>query len=395
VVIVVLGIVAAVAMQSMTASVEDVRRVETEQEMEMLAAAIVGDASLRMAGTRADFGYVGDVGAFPPNLQALYQNPGGYTTWNGPYIPPGFIQDADGFGIDGWGEAYAYSGGITITSNGGGSALTKKIADASSDYLLNRFNGSIRDAADSVPGVAYMDSVDIEIAIPNGSGGTLTKSYAPDSGGTFTLDSLPVGTHPLCFVFTPAADTLLRYLTILPRHKSGKDFRFANVCFVAAPPSIGTITLRPDGDGSVTNLTRSGCGANYQCVNEAVSDGNSTCVIRGVGSYATDVYSFDDPVDTNGIITGVAVYCRARKSQSNGEIRPTVYVNSTEYNSAAQNLSTSWVDHNYEWTVNPATGIAWAWQEIIDLQAGLSLNGQNSNFPAYCTQVWIVVTYSY
>ena len=76
VVIVVIGILASVAMQSMTATVEDVRRLQTEREMEMLARAIVGNPSLTKNGARSDFGYVGDVGAFPPNLQALYQSPG-------------------------------------------------------------------------------------------------------------------------------------------------------------------------------------------------------------------------------------------------------------------------------------------------------------------------------
>ena len=394
VVIVVLGIIATVAMQSMTASVEDIRRAETEREMAMLAAAIAGNASLRMAGTRADFGYVGDIGAFPPNLQSLYQNPGGYATWKGPYIVPGFTQDADNFKIDAWGEAYSYDGGITITSNGGGSAIIRKIANASSDYLLNRFNGFIRDAADSAPGLTFKDSVNIAITIPDGIGNTLTKIYAPDTEGAFTLDSLPVGTHPLRFIFIPEADTMMRYVTILPRHKSGRQFRFADVHFAAAVPSIMTVTLRPDNNGSLTGLSRSGCAANYQCVNEIESDGNSTCVVRASMSYATDVYSFEDPADTQGVITGVAVYCRARKSQSTGQIQPTVYVNSTEYKSAEQSLSTSWSDHGYEWAVNPATGIAWTWQDIIEFQAGLSLSGQNSIFPAYCTQVWAIVTYS-
>lgn len=395
VVIVVLGIVAAVAMQSMTASVEDIRRVETEREMETLAKAIVGDASLIMAGTRADFGYVGDIGAFPPDLQALYRNPGGYTTWNGPYIPPGFIQDTTDFKVDGWGEPYAYSGGITITSNGGGSAIIKKIADASSDYLRNRFNGTIHDAADSVPGSIFMDSINVVISHPDGGGNTLTKSYRPDSAGAFMLDSLPIGTHPLRIVYTPTAETLLRYVTILPRHKSGRDYRFADARFTAAPASIKTMILRPENDGTLINLDRSGCAANFQCVNEIVPDGNGTCVIRGAGTYATDVYLIENPVDTNGTITQVAVYCRARKSQNSGRIRPILYVNSIEYNSPPQNLSTSWIDHNYVWTTSPATGTAWTWQEIIDLQAGLSLSGQNINFPAYCTQVWVEVTYSH
>ena len=58
--------------------------------------------------------------------------------------------------------------------------------------------------------------------------GTTTRSCAPDAAGSFTLDSLPVGPHPLRMIYTPANDTLLRYVTILPRHKSPVSFKFAS-----------------------------------------------------------------------------------------------------------------------------------------------------------------------
>lgn len=219
VIIVIIGILVAVAMKSMTTVTEDVRRVKTEQEMEQLARAIVGDPDITTAGARSDFGYVGDIGAFPPNLTALVTNPG-LGTWDGPYLPTGFVQDSAGYRIDEWGQSYGYGGGITITSNGGGTSITKKIADAASDYLLNTFQAVIRDASDNPPGLIYIDSVTVRITIPDGAGSNLTKNYTPDSAGNFTLDSLPVGQHPLRIIYTPQVDTLLRYITVLPRQKS-------------------------------------------------------------------------------------------------------------------------------------------------------------------------------
>jgi len=71
VLIVVIGILASVAMQSMTATMQDIRQTRTEREMEVLAKAIVGDPGLKQNNQRSDFGYIGDVGAFPTNLQAL------------------------------------------------------------------------------------------------------------------------------------------------------------------------------------------------------------------------------------------------------------------------------------------------------------------------------------
>jgi type II secretory pathway pseudopilin PulG len=229
--IVVIGIAASTAMQWMAGSIDDVRRAKTEREMEMLADAIVGNPEKMSEGKRSDFGYVGDVGSFPSNLRALYENPGGYSTWDGPYIEPGFTQDSTGFKFDEWGQAYNYSGGITITSTGSGTTIIKKLADANSDYLLNSFSGVIEDSAGNVPGITYLDSVDVVVTIPNGSGSTTSKTYNPDSAGIFTLDSLPVGQHMLKIIFVPTVDTLKRYVTILPRHKSGRDYKFAEFCF--------------------------------------------------------------------------------------------------------------------------------------------------------------------
>ncbi len=630
--IIVVGIAASSAMQWLSGSLDDVRKARTEREMDMLAKAIVGNQEIISDGHRADFGYIGDIGNFPPNLQALYQNPGGYATWDGPYITPGILQDNNGYRYDEWGVAYDYSGGIAITSTGGGSTITKKIADAGSDYLLNSFNGQIRDASGNRPGTEFADSIDIIVTIPDGSGGIFSKNYHPTFYGTFTLDSLPVGNHPLRIIYTPATDTLFRYLTILPRHKSGKIYKFALDYFAAGTlsdtshmiistagsaalgglgfanedlvdydsvsgdasmyldgstifsgnadidavhilannhivfsttgsasggglsfqnedlvdydpatgsavmlfdgstifsddedidavyvtdsgsimlstadaatigglsfqdediveyqPSTGTasiifdgsvafsnsadvnglyvlsnghlilsvdsdsrqlggltfnaedlaeydpvsgtatmffdgqvpfgtgnenidavhigigvgsvaggpggsVTLRPDGSGSLTNLTDFGCSDNFQCVDESSTDDDATRVIRASNSYATDVYSFEDPSDTSGSVVGVTVYCRARRTQTQGNVMPVIYINSAAFNGTQQGLTGTYADYNQEWTINPDTGAPWTWTDIINLQAGIRLRGQNSSFPGYCTQVWVEVT---
>ena len=85
IIIITIGILAAIAMQSMTVLITDQKSVTTEREMEMLANAIRGNPEIMNNGVRSDFGYIGDVGSFPPNLDALKTNPG-YATWNGPHI---------------------------------------------------------------------------------------------------------------------------------------------------------------------------------------------------------------------------------------------------------------------------------------------------------------------
>ena len=298
VVILVLGIVAATAMKSMTASVDDMRRSGTEREMEMLTKAIVGDPAMIQNGGRVDFGYVGDIGAFPSNLQALYQNPGGYSTWHGPYLPPGFDQDSTGFKLDEWGQPYAYSGGITITSSGGGTAMTKKISDAGSDYLLNKVYGTIKDANDSMPGASRKDFIDIKVDMPSGPSGLITKTYHPDAAGGFMCDSLPAGSRYFRFIYATATDTVPRYFTVLPRHRSSRtlDVKFAMPYFSTSDSGLvahwkldetsGTTASDASGNGhngTLSNMDpatdwvtgRVAGGLDFDGVNDYVNIGNS------------------------------------------------------------------------------------------------------------------------
>ena len=152
IIIVVVGIVASLALRSMESIMKDARQIETEREMAILAKAIAGDPSIMAVagGERSEFGYVGDVGSLPPNLDALMTNPG-YDTWNGPYLPPSFNQASNNYSIDAWGTAYDYTGGIEITSTGSGSDITKHIAESSNDLLSNQVTGRIRDVNDSIP----------------------------------------------------------------------------------------------------------------------------------------------------------------------------------------------------------------------------------------------------
>lgn len=397
VVIIVVGVLVAVAMQSATVIVQDARRVETEREMEMLAKAIVGDPAIMSNGRRADFGYVGDVGGFPANLQALYESPGGFSTWDGPYILPGLVQDSTGFKMDEWGSLYNYSGGVTIQSSGGGSTITKKVADAVTDYTLNTLNGSIRDANDSVPGATYLDSVDIKITIPDGAAGTTTKTYSPDAAGIFTLDSLPVGTHPLRMIYTPNVDTLLRYVTILPRHKGWASYKFASAYFSGGGGGCsgpGTETLRPVGVGNSSNLVANGCATNYLCVDDVSTDDDATYV-KSVGtSYLTDTYAAANPTDTACTITSVTVYVRARKFVKTAYAQVVLRTNGADYAGSEETLGSSFVDYSQQWTNNPFTGSAWTWAEVTDMEIGVRLRSTKATHPARCTQVWVVVAYT-
>ncbi|MDF1544886.1 MAG: hypothetical protein P1R58_07260 [bacterium] len=392
-IIIVVGILTSMAMQSMTVLVEDVRQVGTERELEELSVAIVGDPDITQNGLRADFGYVGDIGSFPPNLSALQNNPGGFATWAGPYTKPGLNQDTLGYKTDEWGSAYNYSGGLSITSTGSGTTITRKVADASSDYLLNHLNGTIRDANDSLPGAIYRDSVQIKITVPNGAGGTVTKQYAPNAAGAFTLDSLPVGIHSLDLIYVPDNDTLHRFQTILPRHKSAVSYAFADGYFSGGGggPTSSSEILYPVGVGTSSQLLDENCAVNWQCVDEVTADDNSTFV-KGEGSgWNRDSYDTQNSTVSTGTIDSVVVYMVVVGSGGGKKASTSLDVSGSYYDGSEINLTSvsSYTTYSTTYAVNPNTSSEWSWTDIDVLQVGVQLKKE-----AKCTQVYAEVFYT-
>lgn len=402
IVIITIGIVAAIAMQSMVVLVTDQRETVTEQEMQKLSDAIVGNSSIASSGHRTDFGYVGDVGAFPPNLDALMSNPGGFATWDGPYIDDNLSEDLTGYKTDEWGSAYNYSGGIIITSTGSGATITKKIADASSDYLLNEFNGLVYDASGNPPGTTYADSLDVKITIPNGSGSNITKTYGVDSLGNFELDSLPVGKHNLKIIYTPNVDTLNSYLTILPRHISdGRVYKYALSYFTSGSSGGGGggggsssslyDILRPHASGQYDQLSTENCSNNWQCVDEESSDENSSYVKGSNSSYKRDLYHLTSPTVSSGTIDSVVVHIVVRGGDSGQYAKTYMRVNNSNFEGSTIDLSSvsSYTEYTTSYSNNPDNSSSWVWSDLTHLQAGVRIMQEGR-----CTQVWVEVYYT-
>jgi prepilin-type N-terminal cleavage/methylation domain-containing protein len=200
---------------------------ETKQKMEALAYAIAGNPSLTTEGVRSDYGYVGDIGALPPNLTALYSRPSGYATWRGPYVRSRFAQIATDYGKDAWGADFVYSAGTSITSNGSGSNIVRTLASSTSDLLLNRITGTVLDLTGAPPSASYKDSVLLILSVPNGSGGISSKQKNPDAGGFFSFDSIPIGNHDLQVIYRPSHDTLRRFMSVAPGSSIYSEYRFS------------------------------------------------------------------------------------------------------------------------------------------------------------------------
>ncbi len=214
IVMLIIGIVAAVAMRKMNETVESAQFEQTKKEMNQIAMAIVGNPEVYSRGARTDFGYVGDVGAFPRDLDDLVTNPG-YATWDGPYVKGGF--DANAFKRDGWGTDYTYSDTL-IQSTGSGTDIDKKIT-TSSAALSNAVAGYVVDANRQMASGVFKDSVLVSLIYPDGSGGTAVTTVNPDDHGRFAFSGVPIGNHTLRVIYTPDTDTTTYSVTVYP----GKD----------------------------------------------------------------------------------------------------------------------------------------------------------------------------
>lgn len=128
IILIVLGIVAAVAIPKIGNMIDSSKTVATKQEMQRLKEAIVGNPSVAAAGRFSDRGYRGDVKSFPTNLASLVTKPGGVAAWN-PYTKLGwngpYVDSTEGDYLkDAWGVNYVYdSTARTITSTGSGSNI--------------------------------------------------------------------------------------------------------------------------------------------------------------------------------------------------------------------------------------------------------------------------------
>ena len=222
IVIIILGILASVAMQPLESTNVIIRTEETKTEMASLAFAITGNPELISNGVRTDYGYIGDIGALPPNWDALVTNPGGFATWRGPYIQDDFAATAANveFKYDAWGTAYSTPNAASFSSTGSGETITRQLATTTADLLYNAVNLSITDLDYSPPGSNNTDSIRFILTCPNGSGGMRTLSKYPTANGLVVFDSIPIGMHTLNVVYIPDGDTISRKINVNP----GEDY---------------------------------------------------------------------------------------------------------------------------------------------------------------------------
>jgi general secretion pathway protein G len=232
-VIVIMGILAAVAMKTLDSGLETSRVEETRRELDQLALAISGNPELVSNGFRSDFGYVGDVGSMPANLDALVTNPG-YATWRGPYVKSDYSSFADDYKRDAWGQTYVYSGSTTIKSIGGApDTLTRVLTSATTNLTANTVTALITDGAGNPPGdSAY--KVRVVLSYPNSMGSMKDSTSISNASGIVTFSGcVPIGNRTIKAIYSVTNDTAQTIVSVLPKSTAMAALRFPGALWVA------------------------------------------------------------------------------------------------------------------------------------------------------------------
>lgn len=318
-VIVIIGILVTTALRTGGVLFETANVEQTKQELDALACAMVGNPQLENNGVRADYGYVGDIGALPPNLDALAANPGSYATWKGPYIGNRFTQTSTDFKTDPWGSAYIYSG-VSITSTGSGANIVRQIAPSVNQLLRNRLSGVILDADGTPPGSVYHDSISVLLTVPDGTGSNVVRSAVADAGGYFSFDSVPIGNHDLKVIYRPANDTLTSLASVAPGSALYRQYRMSANYWYAAYDIPGLIAYYPLNEVSgLVAADASGLALDADLQNDPAGSGWTAGKIAGAFQFDGTNDFFETPTSSTEFqLTGdysVSVWIYAETNQ--------------------------------------------------------------------------------
>jgi len=207
-----LGILAVAIMPVVNRTRNDIRYKATEEEMENMVYAIVGNPEIKETGRLTTHNYFSDTGVLPNSLSDLITNPG-VSGWNGPYLRN--VGDMK----DGWGNDYIYDkvNGLIRSKGEDGTAGT---GDDLTRYIYqpigNLSNNSIRVCVyDSEGNTITAGYLKLQIKYPYSNYTDLNYS-----NGVFYLNNVPYGlSHKIRTVLYDAtlSDTVEEYICVYPK----------------------------------------------------------------------------------------------------------------------------------------------------------------------------------
>jgi hypothetical protein len=163
---------------------------------------------------------------------------------------------------------------------------------------------------------------------------------------------------------------------------------------LCATASADTVTLRPDGPGAYTEWDKSGCTANWECVDETTPDEDLTYVYTPTVG-ARDLYSLTDSglseLPETVYIKSVSNCFRGRGS-GGVSYYPLIRTHDTVFEGGAGGLHGYYYNICRSHSTNPYTGERWTIAEVDALQAGIK---RRSSGELRVTTVWVNVDYTF
>jgi len=171
---------------------------------------------------------------------------------------------------------------------------------------------------------------------------------------------------------------------------------------VANSPIVNNVStstvLRPISDGTLIELGNHGADDNWDCVDEVVSDENTTYVQNDgdAGQWDADHYLLSSYGAASGIIQNVRVTASCKCSETGSKIKLGVSDGGIPGKlGAEQNLHlNTYEDETDYWNTDPNNN-TWGWDDIDTLEAVVHLYRHQWSPNPYprCTQLWVTVNY--
>lgn len=154
------------------------------------------------------------------------------------------------------------------------------------------------------------------------------------------------------------------------------------------------LTLYPNGDNSVAGWSKAGGTYYYENVNSVKATDSDWCAYKASG---TILFNLTDPGVSSGAINYVNIFVQGSTNNGIGgqHIDGIIVTHGSEYNIDLGGFTNDFssgdhiVSGTVQLTTNPNTGLAWTWQEIIDLIVGANVGATAGIVRVHCVQITV------
>jgi len=166
---------------------------------------------------------------------------------------------------------------------------------------------------------------------------------------------------------------------------------------------LPTLYIRPNGPGDETGIDyqNPSSGYHWDKVCEVVKDYDTTYVSQYSSSWQRDLYALEN-LSQIGTINWIKVWIVITGASTSNAGKTVIKTGGTVYEGSVNYIpvTSQWYSFYTQYDVNPKTGIAWTWDDINALQAGVSIVGFYimpyllEYYIVYCTQVYVEIDLS-